>query len=58
MPQIFVLRILSPEYFDYGTFTVTTPEPTDFALALSALTLLGLILAMGKRAPDGQSQAG
>lgn len=36
---------------------VSTPEPTAFALTLSGLGLLGLLLALRKRAPMGQSQA-
>ena len=34
------------------TLTVTTPEPTDFAFALSGLTLLRMILMMRKVFPQ------
>jgi hypothetical protein len=44
------------EFFNHGTLTVTAPEPTAFSLMLPGLGVLGLILAMRKRAPAGQSQ--
>jgi hypothetical protein len=44
------------EFFSHGTLTVTAPEPTAFALMLPGLGLLGLIVAMRKRVPVGQSQ--
>jgi hypothetical protein len=44
------------EFFGHGTLTITTPEPGTFALTLSELGLLVLILAMRKRTPAGQSQ--